>query len=154
MSGAPRIHVARFDELTARTLHGILKVRSDVFIVEQQCAYPDIDGRDAAPGTLHLWIECDGEVVSTVRILDEPGGTHAIGRVSTLPAHRGKGLAGALMREAITVAGLPVDIKAQSYLAAWYAQFGFAITGAGWMEDGIEHVPMRLDTPRPATPRR
>ena len=68
----PEIRAAHLDELSPRTLLGILAVRQDVFVVEQRCAYADIDARDAEAATLHLWIEDDhGDVVSTLRLLSE-----------------------------------------------------------------------------------
>lgn len=115
-----------------------------MFIVEQQCVYADIDGRDAEPGTVHVWIEEHQAVVSTLRVLDDGDGVHRIGRVATAPSHRNRGLAAALMNAAIDLAGPPIVLSAQAYLAAWYAGFGFREIGAGWIEDGIEHVPMRL----------
>ena len=54
----------------------------DVFVVEQECPYPELDGRDAEPATVHLWFEEDGEVLATIRVLDD-GATRAIGRVAT-----------------------------------------------------------------------
>src|SRR5690606_32451433 len=58
---APRLRVASFAELTARQLHDLLRLRVDVFVVEQECAYPELDGRDTEPGTQHLWAEVGGE---------------------------------------------------------------------------------------------
>ncbi len=145
MDEAPRIHVASFADLRPRELYGILRVRSDVFIVEQACAYADIDGDDSEPGAQQLWIETDGDVVSTVRVLRTAGGGSIIGRVATRATHRGRGYASLLMRRALQLAQRPVVLKAQAYLAPWYGGFGFAVCGAEFMEDGIAHVPMRLD---------
>lgn len=117
--------------------------------MEQQCVYPDIDGRDGEPHTLHLWIEDgQGRVVSTARLLDEGDRTHRIGRVATAPAFRSRGHAAALMHRAIELAGPPIVLSAQAYLVDWYARFGFAVSGERWIEDGIEHAPMRLDVTR------
>jgi len=89
----PEVHEAHLDELAPRTLLGILTVRQDVFVVEQNCAYPDIDARDAEAETLQLWIEDgDGRVISTLRLLVEGDGGHRIGRVATLAAARGSRL--------------------------------------------------------------
>jgi ElaA protein len=142
----PEIHVATWDELDARSLYEILKLRSDVFVVEQQCAYADIDGRDIETGARHMWIDGDeGRVVSALRLLDEDGGLHRIGRVATAATHRRRGLADLLMRRAIALAGPPIVVSAQAHLEQWYAAFGFRESGARWTEDGIEHCPMRFD---------
>lgn len=143
--------MARLVELTAHELHGILELRQGVFVVEQRCAYADIDSRDVEPLTRHCWIVDGGTVVSALRLLDEGGGVHRIGRVATAPAHRGRGLAAALVRRAIQLAGPPIVIGAQAHLATWYATFGFVERGDRWVEDGIEHAPMRLDTADPST---
>ena len=138
------IRSAAFDELDARTLYAVLRLRAEVFVVEQECAYLDPDGRDHEPGTRHLWAEEDGTVVAVLRVLAEPGGGHRIGRVATAPAARGRGLAAALMREALASAEGPVVLDAQSYLADWYRTFGFEVYGDEFLDDGIPHTPMRL----------
>jgi ElaA protein len=141
----PEIHAAHLDELTPPALLGILAVRQAVFIVEQQCVYPDIDWLDAAAPTVHLWVEDEaGTVVSTLRLMDDDAGRR-IGRVATLPGARGRGYSSALVRRAIELSGPPVVLSAQAYLVDWYAGFGFEECGEHWIEDGIEHVPMRLD---------
>jgi len=143
------VHSARFGELSATTLHGILAVRQDVFVVEQHCAYRDIDGRDPEPATLHLWIEdADGTVVSTLRVLDEGDGTRRIGRVATAAGVRNRGYARALMGRALELSQPPILLSAQAYLVEWYANFGFEECGERWVEDGIEHAPMRLGVSR------
>lgn len=117
--------------------------------MEQQCAYRDIDARDRDPATVHLWIEDDGgNVVSTLRVLDEGDGSHRIGRVATAAACRARGYAAALMRRAIELSGPPIVLSAQAYLIDWYAGFGFEVCGERWIEDGIEHAPMRLEVTR------
>ncbi|HEY6469388.1 MAG TPA: GNAT family N-acetyltransferase [Candidatus Dormibacteraeota bacterium] len=145
----PEVHTARLDELTPRALLGILAVRQAVFVVEQNCVYPDIDASDAGAETRHLWIEdADGEVVSTLRLLRDAGGGHRIGRVATHAGSRGRGYSSALMRRAIELADLPIVLSAQSYLVGWYGTFGFEEHGERWIEDGIEHAPMRLEVRR------
>ena len=145
----PEVHMAHLDELSPRTLLGILAVRQDVFVVEQNCAYPDIDARDSEAETVHLWIEDDdGRVVSTLRLLSDGESGRRIGRVATLPAARGRGYSGALLRRAIELSGPPIALSAQAYLIGWYERFGFEVCGERWIEDGIEHAPMRLDVRR------
>ncbi len=142
---APPIHAAHLDELSARTFHDIVRLRLDTFIVEQQCPYRELDGRDILPTTQHLWIEDEGEVVSYLRMY--PGEERAtwIGRVVTAPSHRKRGLGTLLMRHALGLAARPVRIAAQVRLAAWYAELGFERCGSDFDEDGIAHTPMRLD---------
>jgi ElaA protein len=140
------VHAGRLDELSPRALLGILAVRQTVFVVEQNCVYQDIDARDGEPQTVHLWIEDDlGRVVSTMRLLNEGAPGHRIGRVATLADARGRGYSGALLRRAIELSGPPITLSAQAYLVEWYARFGFEICGDRWIEDGIEHAPMRLE---------
>ena len=113
------------------------------------CPYQDIDARDAEANTVHLWIEdADGRVVSTLRLLDDGESGHRIGRVATLLEARGRGYSGALLRSAIEMAGPPIVMSAQAYLTDWYGQFGFEVCGEHWIEDGIDHAPMRLDVRR------
>ncbi len=143
------IHAAQLDELTPRALLGILALRQAVFVVEQNCVYADIDANDADPRTLQLWIEDDsGHVVSTLRLIDDGERGHRIGRVATYADSRGRGYSSALMRRAIELSGPLITLSAQAYLVEWYASFGFEERGERWVEDGIEHAPMRLDVRR------
>lgn len=137
-------------QLDARTLYGILALRAAVFVVEQDCVYLDPDGRDLEPDARQLWIEQDGVVTATLRLLRDADGTARIGRVATTPGARGAGLAAALLRRALElVPEATVVLGAQRYLEHWYAQFGFVRDGADYDEDGIPHLPMRL--PRAGT---
>src|SRR3954466_4799387 len=88
----PCMHRAHFAALTPFELYGLCRLRVDVFVVEQECPYPELDGRDTEPTTEHLWYEVDGTVAATIRVLDD-GATRAIGRVATAAGHRGRGLA-------------------------------------------------------------
>ncbi len=135
-------------ELDAATFYRILALRTDVFVVEQHCPYPELDGRDLEPDARQLWVERDGRVVATLRLLRDPDGAARIGRVATRADVRGDGLAGELMRRALELAGAaPVVLDAQSHLAGWYARFGFVVTGPDYLDDGIAHVPMRRPAP-------
>ncbi|WP_104106426.1 GNAT family N-acetyltransferase [Nocardioides sp. 616] len=135
-------------DLTARELHAILKLRVDVFVVEQQCPYPDVDDRDAEPTTVHMWLAADdGRPLSVLRILQDPDAA-VIGRVATARDARGHGYAARLVAAALERIGDgPVRIGAQAYLEEWYQQFGFQRTGPNYLEDDIPHLPMR----RPGT---
>ncbi|WP_089404408.1 GNAT family N-acetyltransferase [Geodermatophilus saharensis] len=146
---APLLRTARFAELTPFEVYGLCRLRVDVFVVEQQCPYPELDGRDVEPGTWHLWVPDDGEedgaVLATLRVLDD-GATRAIGRVATAAGARGRGLAARLVRAGIDLSeGLPVTMGAQAHLEEWYGRFGFRVSGPGYVEDGIPHVPMRRE---------
>jgi ElaA protein len=132
----------RADELTARELHDLLRLRVDVFVVEQECPYHELDGRDLLPDTCHWWIERDGTVAATIRLLAEPDGGSRIGRVVTHPAHRGQGLAATLIRAALEELPRPVRLDAQAHLRAWYESLGFEVCGPLFVEDGIDHLPM------------
>jgi ElaA protein len=137
------IHVSSFTGLDVTTLYAILKLRVDVFVVEQKCPYPDLDGRDPEPGTRHVWLAGGDEILAYLRILDD-GDEQRIGRVITAPAARGAGHGGRLMAHALTVIGdRPSVLDAQSYAAGFYARFGYEIAGPEYLEDDILHVPMR-----------
>ena len=145
MAPLPRLREARFAELTPFEVYALCRLRVDVFVVEQECPYPELDGRDAEPATFHLWYERAGEVLATIRVLDD-GAAKIIGRVATAKDARGQGLAAALVRRGIELcAGAAIDIGAQAYLEGWYQQFGFRRSGPGYIEDGIPHVPMRRE---------
>ncbi|HVL98322.1 MAG TPA: GNAT family N-acetyltransferase [Egibacteraceae bacterium] len=138
------LHSAAFADLDPFTLYGLLRLRVDVFVVEQACPYPDLDGRDLEPGARHHWAEEDGRVVACLRVLAEPDGSTRIGRVATAAAARRRGLAEALLRAALAEAPRPVVLAAQTRIAAWYEGFGFTRDGADYVDDGILHTPMRL----------
>jgi ElaA protein len=140
---------ATFADLDTTTLYAILKLRVDVFVVEQNCPYPEIDGRDTEPGTRHLWLARDGRIDAYVRILVD-GDALRIGRVVTAPEARGQGLGAQLITEALTIVGnRPSVLDAQAHLAEFYAKFGYRQTGPEYLEDGIPHVPMLRAAPRP-----
>jgi ElaA protein len=135
---------ARFAELDPATLYALLRLRVDVFVVEQNCPYPELDGRDAEPATVHLWLEHNGAPASYLRILADPGAAR-IGRVCTAAAHRGGGLSGRLVAAALDLIGdRPSVLDAQAHLVGFYARFGFEVAGERFVEDGIPHVPMAL----------
>ena len=140
------IRSAHLRDLDAVTLHEIVRLRQDVFVVEQECAYADLDGRDVEAGALQVWAEdADGSVVATLRVLREAGGEVRIGRVATVRSMRGRGLARALVTEALDETEGTVVLDAQNHLAQWYAALGFERVGEEFVEDGIPHVPMRLE---------
>lgn len=138
-----QIRVLGFDELDPRTAYDVWRLRQAVFVVEQECPYDDLDGRDLEAGTRHLVLWLDGTVAGYVRLLDESDGTVRIGRVVLAKEARGRGLADEMMRAALAEVGdRPAELHAQSPLAGWYASYGFEQTGPEFLDDGIPHVPM------------
>jgi ElaA protein len=145
---AVELHRAAVRDIAPLTLYAILRLRVAVFVVEQACAYPELDGRDVEPGAELLWATRGDDVVATLRLLRDADGALRVGRVATDPAARSAGVAAALMRAGLERCAqvdrsAPVVLDAQAHLAHWYAQFGFVVDGEGFDEDGIPHVPMR-----------
>jgi len=146
--GAPQVLSAGFADLDAVTLYALLRLRTDVFVVEQACPYPELDGRDTEASTTHLWTVDVAGPTSYLRVLSDPSGARRIGRVCTRGDARGHGLAGALMEAALSLVAVRTAVlDAQSHLQGWYARYGFEPDGPPFVEDGIPHVPMR----RPAS---
>ena len=142
------IRDATLADIDAATLYRILKLRVDVFVVEQDCPYPELDGRDLEPSTRLVWAERDGEVVATLRLLDEPDGSGRIGRIATAATARRAGIAAQLIVRALELLGdREAILHAQSHLTEWYEHFGFEVWGEDYVEDGIPHTPMRRKAP-------
>ena len=136
-----------FDEFSARELYDLLRMRVDVFVVEQNCPYPELDGKDI--DALHLRLLEGGQLLAAARILKphERRDASKIGRVVVSPAHRGKRLGDALMSEAIAVCERlypenPIALSAQAHLRRFYESFGFIGTSQEYLEDGIPHIDM------------
>ncbi|MGS2805514.1 GNAT family N-acetyltransferase [Nocardia sp. MW-W600-9] len=134
-------------DLDTATLYQLLKLRVDVFVVEQACAYPELDGRDLLPETRHLWLDDEGEVIATLRLLEEheDGVTSfRLGRLCTAVPARGHGYTTRLLQAALAETGsATVRLNAQSYLVDMYAKYGFVPDGDEFLDDGIPHIPMR-----------
>ena len=131
-------------DLDARTLHDLIALRVAVFVVEQNCPYEELDGRDTEPATEHLWTADEHGPTAYLRVLSEPDGVLRIGRVCTRADARGQGLAGRLLTDVLDRSpGRVLVLGAQAHLADWYARYGFRPDGPGYDEDGIPHVPMR-----------
>jgi ElaA protein len=150
----PEVHRATFDELPAHVLYGMLRLRSEVFVVEQACVFLDLDDRDHEPDAEHLWTADDAGVSGTVRLLHEDGPGWSIGRVVVRADVRSQGIAGRLVRAALErlaeLGAATVHIGAQAHLRDWYARFGFAPSGPRYVEDGIPHLPMSLELGTPS----
>ncbi|PKH40606.1 ElaA protein [Nocardioides alpinus] len=144
-----RVLTVGFDGLAPRTAYDVWRLRQQVFVIEQDCPYPDLDGRDLEEATRHVVLLEDDAVLGTLRVLDD-GDWARIGRVVVAPSARGRGLAGLLMDEAMAVCGArEVRLDAQTGLTGFYAAYGFEVTGPEFDEDGIMHVPMTRNAGRP-----
>lgn len=137
-------------DLGKEQLYALLKLRSDVFVVEQKCAYPDLDGQDLEGDTHHLMGWEDDQLMAYLRLLDpeSQGGDVVIGRVITAPAGRGKGLGHEMMEQALKQAEkhwpqVPIYLSAQAHLQGYYGRYGFVVAGEEYLEDDIPHIGMR-----------
>ena len=146
------LHRKRFQELTVDELYELLRARSEVFVVEQDCVYQDMDGDDQP--SIHLWLTDGDKVVAVCRVC--PAGTHmeevSIGRVIT--TERGKGYGKRIMQEGIAVArecfgAKRIDIEAQEYAHGFYEQVGFRQSSEPFILDGIPHIRMTWEEPSP-----
>jgi ElaA protein len=136
--------------LSVDRAYALLRLRAEVFVVEQTCAYLDLDGKDLLPGVTQLIAETtEGAMHACLRVV-APGlafAEPALGRVATSPAARGTGLGRELIRRGIEACTVeyprqPIRIGAQRYLIPFYAGFGFAVDSEPYDEDGIPHVEM------------
>jgi ElaA protein len=137
-------------ELEAAVLHDVLALRAAVFVVEQECAYQDIDGHDLRRGTRHVLGRDGTGIAAYARVLapDEHHPTPRIGRVIVAPHARGRQLARPLMRRALASCeahwpGVAVELGGQAHLVGFYASLGFEAVGETYDEDGILHQWMR-----------
>ena len=138
-----------FEQLTTTEMYQLLSLRTAVFVVEQECPYQELDGKDQL--AQHLWLENEsGEILALCRLL--PQGVSfeeaSIGRVLVRPNFRRQNLGRALIEKALEVlknAGeLSVTIEAQYYLRHFYQSFGFGERSEPFDEDGIKHIEMFL----------
>ena len=148
----------RFADLSAALLYEVLRFRQAIFVVEQGCAFPDLDGRDQHAQHLLLRVgsgEVGGELAGCLRLIPFPGEARvAIGRVAVAAALRRQGLARSLMAEALArcrrdYPDCKVTLTGQTYLAPFYESLGFAMTSAPYDDYGLSHVDMTL-IPSPA----
>ncbi len=142
------LFVRRFDELDIHDLYEIMKLRCDVFIVEQECHYEDIDGRDI--NAIHVYLKDDNEIVGYLRILDKGVlfKEVSIGRV--IAKRRRVGIGSELLKAGLIAAKKyynadKIKIEAQVYAKSFYERVGFKVCGAEFLEDGIPHVPMVVE---------
>lgn len=139
------LHEKTFKELTVNELYELLRIRADVFVVEQDCVYQDLDGDDQQ--AIHLWLTIEGKTVALCRVC--PTGTHmkevSIGRVIT--TERGKGYGKQIMLAAIDTAihffnARQIDLEAQEYARGFYENVGFVQSSESFILDGIPHIKM------------
>tara|TARA_B100000700_G_scaffold230530_2_gene254914 strand:+ start:1880 stop:2326 length:447 start_codon:yes stop_codon:yes gene_type:complete len=141
------IHDCLFTDLDAIVLHDLLRLRIDIFVVEQECPYPELDGRDPEPNTRHIWLDGpDSRPAAVLRVLAEPDGSHRIGRVATRADARGSGMAQQLLAHVHATTPGKLVLDAQTYLVPWYTSLGYLQSGDEFLEDGIPHVPMVRQT--------
>ena len=138
----------QFQQLSKKQLYDLLKLRQDVFVIEQQCIYPDIDGLD--PDCIHL-LGYDGDHLSAyLRLIPaafHQSGNVALGRIISLATQRGSGIGKAMMQQAMLYASKhypeqDVQLSAQYHLQAFYQKFGFSSISEPYDEDGIQHIDM------------
>jgi ElaA protein len=143
-----KVVIKSFYELDLDELYGILKLRQEVFVVEQDCPYIDTDGHDQAGH--HVMIFEDDNLVAYSRILPK-GSTYkgyaSIGRVISAQSHRGKGLGREVMQVSLMIAKElwpeeEIKISAQVYALPFYRSLGFKEVGEEYLEDGIPHMGM------------
>ena len=139
------LHKKSFRQLRTDELYELLRVRTEVFVVEQNCVYQDLDGDDQE--AIHLWLTLEDKIVALARLC--PAGTHmteiSIGRVIT--TERGKGYGKQIMLHAIDAAienfgATLIDIEAQEYAKGFYESVGFKQSSDTYMLDGIPHIKM------------
>jgi len=142
---------ASIDELSARQLHDLLKLRIDVFVVEQACVYPELDGQDAFAETQHIFAtDGNGDVIAAARVLAPDKALPVrIGRVVVAPMHRGTGLSRQLMDRVMShcnqrFSNQTIELSAQVGADALYAAYGFKVVSEDYLDDGIPHRDMRL----------
>ena len=143
-----KFYVKRFNEIDSKTLHNIFLLRSEVFIVEQECAYQDIDGKDFK--SIHIIGKQKGEIIAYSRIMSLNNEFCSIGRVLVKKELRKKGIGIKLMTKTIEEAtseynSRKIKISAQEYLKNFYTNLGFNHTGKCYLEDGIPHIEMILN---------
>lgn len=142
--------VLTFNELDIYTLYSLLQLRVDVFVVEQNCPYPELDDKDVHPQTRHVFLQKGDKVIAYARVLAPDIGFDsfpAIGRVCVAQTARRLGLGQVLMSENIKVVNTlwpntDIHISAQSYLQQFYHELGFKPAGEPYLEDDIPHLKM------------
>lgn len=142
------IQIKKFHQLSLDQLYQILKLRTDVFVVEQKCAYPELDNADQT--SEHFFIENEGLIKAYLRLTILDDGKAKISRVVSATYFRGNGASRKLVEQALENIKAQKNVKsvvlqAQDYLTNFYASFGFEKRSEVYLEDGIPHVDMQLN---------
>jgi len=144
-----QIEVKEFQELSTKELHDILRLRSQIFVVEQDCIYEDVDGKDGK--ALHVIGKKEGEIVAYARIFKSGDyfGEAGIGRVAVKKNQRKYGYGRDIMKASIAAVERyfnesVIRVSAQLYLERFYHSLGFEQVAEGYLEDGIPHIGMVL----------
>ena len=146
-----KIYIKKFKELTVDETYNILKLRSEVFVVEQNCIYQDLDGKDEL--AIHLFYKKKNEIIAYTRIFkkgDYYKENPSIGRVVVSKKERGKEIGKSIMKESIlyiknNYSSKSIELSAQKYLDKFYNELGFYRVGEDYLEDGIPHQRMLYD---------
>ena len=140
--------VSHLGHLSAREVHDLYKLRTDIFVVEQKCPYEELEDRDADPATLHIRALEKQQLVGCARVYRDGDSVH-LGRIAVRKDHRGTGLGATIVRESLAMIdgqfpGLPVRLDAQVVSQGFYENLGFTVSGEEYDWDGVTHVPMTL----------
>jgi len=138
-----QVKIKSFDELTKVELYSILALRIEVFCVEQECPYQDVDGQDH--NAQHVFINDEETIAAYARIIKGHNNDYHIGRVVVNPKYRKKGLATIIMKACFAELKNRtqfIEISAQSYLSEFYKSLGFKNTEKYYLEDDIPHEQM------------
>lgn len=138
-----KLYIKRFDQLNVNELYEILKLRQDIFILEQQCLYPDIDFIDEK--NLHIYYQEKGKIIAYLRMFEKDKNTCQLGRIISL--NRRQGFGTSLINETLQWLKqekkyTKVFVEAQKYAIEFYEKLGFYVISDVFLEDGIEHVKM------------
>lgn len=142
------IYIKRFEELTTHQLYDLLKLRFDVFVIEQQCIYDELDNKDQQ--AIHMFFEEQGKITAYLRLYKTSENKASFGRVVVALSHRKKGLGGQLVEAALQYtreqwpAVNEITIGAQEYLQKFYESYGFQQISTVYLDEGIPHMDMRL----------
>lgn len=142
--------IKRFKELTIDELYDLLRLRVNVFVVEQTCPYPELDGKDTHDQTLHVTARTENHTLAAYLRILAPGVSYpdtSFGRVVVAEDFRGKGLSHTLIKQALAVIqetwpGHPITIGAQEHLKSFYQSHEFSPISDTYLEDNIPHIDM------------
>ena len=147
-------HVKAFHELTPDELYRIMKLRVDVFVVEQKCPYAELDNLDQA--AMHVWLEDEGRIMAYLRVMDKGAESDCVSLGRVVSAKRRCGLGTGILQKGIQVAqevygAEAIYLEAQTYARGLYEKLGFRQISDEFMLDGISHIKMILYNPESGT---